>query len=255
MNRVKGKVAVVTGGAMGIGRAGCLLLAAEGAEVAVTDINPAGEKVAAEIREKGGTAQFWPMNTASEKDVEQTFKEIIAHFKRINVLVNNAGIAGVSKPTHEITEAEWDSVMQINIKGVFLCTKHVIPYMRQAKGGAIINMSSVYGMVGAGNTPPYHASKGAVRIMTKNDAMLYAKDKIRVNSIHPGAIWTPLLEAAAAGIKGGREVFSSYMTSLHPLGHLGEPEDIGWGIVYLASDESRFMTGSELVIDGGYTAK
>ena len=162
-------------------------------------------------------------------------------------------VLGTNKPTDEVTEAEWDKVMSTDVKGVFFCTKHVIPFMRKARGGSIINLSSIYGLVGAGDAPPYHAAKGAVRLMTKNDATLYAKDNIRVNSIHPGAIWTPMVEALAQET-GGRKEFEKTMSAKHPLGHLGEPEDIGWGIVYLASDESKFVTGSELVIDGGYTA-
>ena len=253
MDRVKGKVAVVTGGAMGIGKAACILLAREGAKVAVTDINPVGENVAADIRKAGGIAEFWPLNISDEKQVAATFKVIAAKFGSINVLVNNAGVLGTNKPTDEVTEAEWDKVMSTDVKGVFFCTKHVIPFMRKARGGSIINLSSIYGLVGAGDAPPYHAAKGAVRLMTKNDATLYAKDNIRVNSIHPGAIWTPMVEALAQET-GGRKEFEKTMSAKHPLGHLGEPEDIGWGIVYLASDESKFVTGSELVIDGGYTA-
>lgn len=255
MNRVKGKVAVVTGGAMGIGKSGCLLLAQEGAKVAVTDMNPEGEKVAAEIRKKGGTAHFWRLDTTNEREVFRVFREITAKFGKIDVLVNNAGILGINRPTHEISEAEWDKVMNTNVKGVFFCTKHAIPYMKKAKSGSIINLSSIYGLIGAADAPPYHASKGAVRLMTKTDAMLYAKEKIRVNSIHPGTIWTPLVEKMADDMKGGRKAFTKIMGALHPLGHFGEPDDIGWGIVYLASDESKFMTGSELVIDGGYTAR
>ena len=254
MDRVKGKVAVVTGGAMGIGKATCILLAREGAKVAVTDINAAGENVAADIRKAGGIAEFWPLNISDEKQVAATFKVIAAKFGSINVLVNNAGVLGTNKPTDEVTEAEWDKVMSTDVKGVFFCTKHVIPFMRKARGGSIINLSSIYGLVGAGDAPPYHAAKGAVRLMTKNDATLYAKDNIRVNSIHPGAIWTPMVEALAQET-GGRKEFEKTMSAKHPLGHLGEPEDVGWGIVYLASDESKFVTGSELVIDGGYTAQ
>jgi NAD(P)-dependent dehydrogenase (short-subunit alcohol dehydrogenase family) len=160
----------------------------------------------------------------------------------------------VSKPTDEITEAEWDQVMAVNVKGVFFCTKHAIPYMRKAGGGSIINLSSIYGIVSAPDVPPYHASKGAVRIMTKTDAFLYAKDKIRVNSVHPGFIWTPMLEnylKPQGDVQEGRKL----LDSLQPIGHIGEADDIAYGIVYLASDESKFVTGSELVIDGGYTAR
>lgn len=254
MSRVSGKVAVVTGGAMGIGKSACLLLAAEGAKVAVTDIDPTGKKVVTEIRKKGGDAEFWPMNTANEKEVIATFKDIAATYGKIDVLVNNAGILGINKPTHEVSEAEWDKVMNTDVKGVFFCTKHAIPYMKKAKGGSIINLSSIYGLIGAADAPPYHAAKGAVRLMTKNDATLYGKDNIRVNSIHPGTIWTPLVEKLAEET-GGREAFRKRVGPLYPLGHFGEPDDIGWAIVYLASDESKFVTGAELVIDGGYTAR
>lgn len=256
MDRVKDKVAIVTGGSLGIGRSACILLAREGAKIAITDINKIeGEKLADKIRRAGGTAEFWEMNTAVENEVAKTFEEIEKKFGRINVLVNNAGIAGIDKPTDEVTEEEWDKVISVNVKGVFFCTKHVIAYMRKMKGGSIINLSSIYGLIGAPDLPPYHASKGAVTLMTKTDAMLYAKDNIRVNSIHPGYIWTPLVESIAEKFEGGKESFLKKVGPLHPLGHIGEPDDIGYGIVYLASDESKFMTGSELVIDGGYTAK
>ena len=256
MNRVKDKVVIVTGGALGIGRSACILLAREGAKVAITDINQQeGEKLAEQIKQEGGIAEFWLMNTASEKTVMEVFKKVASQFGYIDVLVNNAGIAGINKPTDEVTEEEWDTVIAINVKGVFFCTKHAIPYMRKQGGGSIINLSSIYGLVGAPDLPPYHASKGAVTLMTKTDAMLFAKEKIRVNSIHPGFIWTPLVEKLAGIYEGGKEAFLKTVVPLHPLGHIGEPDDIGYGIVFLASDESKFMTGSELVIDGGYTAK
>lgn len=256
MNRVKNKVVIVTGGALGIGKSACLLLAKEGAKVAITDIKRVeGERLAKQIKKKGGKAEFWLMDTAKENQVKNTFEKIAKKFGRIDVLVNNAGIVGIDKPTDEVSEAEWDKVMSVNVKGVFFCTKHVIKYMRKAKGGSIINLSSIYGLIGAQDIPPYHASKGAVRLMTKTDALLYAKEKIRVNSIHPGYIWTPLVEAIAKKHKGGKKSFLKAVGPLHALGHIGEADDIGYGIVYLASDESKFITGSELVIDGGYTAK
>lgn len=205
MDRMKDKVAIVTGGSVGIGRAACLRLAAEGAAVAVTDIQ------------------------------------------------DDAGNA--LKPTHEIEEEEWDHVIDINVKGVFLCTKHAIPLMRTRGGGSIVNLSSIYGIIGAADLPPYHASKGAVRLMTKNDALLYAPDGIRVNSVHPGFIWTPLVEKLAERSSEGLEVFRQKLDSLHPIGHVGEPDDVAHAIVYLASDEAKFVTGSELVVDGGYTAQ
>ena len=256
MKRVEGKVAVVTGGALGIGRSACLLLAREGAKVAVTDISDEhGEKVTEEIRELGGSAKYWHVDTSNEDEVSSAFSSIASEFGSIDILVNNAGIAGVNKPTHEISEGEWEKVMGVNVKGVFLCTKHAIPSMKQSGAGSIINMSSIYGLVGAADLPPYHATKGAVRLMSKNDALIYAKDNIRVNSIHPGFIWTPLVEQLAKDSPEGIEAFRSQLDSRHPIGHVGDTEDIAYGVLYLASDESKFITGSELVIDGGYTAQ
>jgi len=253
--RLQGKVALVTGASLGIGRSIATLLAREGAKVAVTDIKvEEGQKVVDEITAAGGDAAFWALDVTSEDAIKRVFGETQERYGDITVLVNNAGIAGVNKPTHEIEESEWDALMKVNVNGVFLCTKHVIPQMLSAGHGSIINLSSIYGLIGNADIPPYHASKGAVRLMTKNDALLYAKNNIRVNSIHPAFIWTPLVEdflAAQGDVTEGRAA----LDSLHPLGHVGEPDDIGWGAVYLASDESKFVTGTELVIDGGYTAK
>ena len=252
MKRVEEKVVVVTGGASGIGCETCLLLAKEGAKVAVTDVlDKEGQELVEEINQSGGTAKFWHLDVSDEKEVEKVYAEVFKEFGKLDATVNNAGISGADKPTHELTENEWDAVMNINVKGVFFCTKHAIPHMQKSGGGSIINLSSIYGLVGAGDLPPYHASKGAVRLMAKNDALLYAKDKIRVNSIHPGFIWTPLVEELAKNKSGFRE----HLDSLHPIGHIGEPIDIAYGILYLVSDESKFITGSELVIDGGYTCK
>ncbi|WP_425457848.1 SDR family oxidoreductase [Arenimonas fontis] len=155
-----------------------------------------------------------------------------------------------------ISEEEWDRVQAVNVKGVLFCSKHAIPHMRRAGHGSIIHLSSIYGLVGAPDVPAYHASKGAVRLMAKTDAMIYAPDRIRVNSVHPGYIWTPMVEnhlkaSGATDLDAAR----AEVGRLHPLGHMGEPDDIAWGVVYLASDESKFVTGAELVIDGGYTAR
>ena len=256
MKRVDNKVVVVTGAASGIGKAISLLLAYEGAKVAVTDIKDKdGQSVADEIHASGGTARFWHLDTTDEDNVHKVFRDVVREFGSIDVLVNNAGIAGVSKPTHEISKNEWESLMNVNVTGVFLCTKHVIPYMLKSSTGSIINISSIYGLVGAGDMPPYHASKGAVRLMSKNDALIYAKNNIRVNSVHPGFIWTALVEKLGKESPGGVEEFRRQLDSRHPIGHVGEPNDIAYGVLYLASDESKFVTGTELVIDGGYTAQ
>jgi NAD(P)-dependent dehydrogenase (short-subunit alcohol dehydrogenase family) len=252
MNRVENKVVIVTGGALGIGRETCLLLAKEGAKVAVTDVLvKEGQDLTEEINKSGGVAKFWHLDVTDEKAVEKVYAEVVKEFGKLNATINNAGIAGVDKPTHDITEKEWDSVMNVNVKGVFFCTKHAIPHMQKSGNGSIVNLSSIYGLVGAGDIPPYHASKGAVRLMSKNDALIYAKDNIRVNSVHPGFIWTPLVEELGKKNPG----FRKHLDSLHPIGHVGESIDIAYGILYLVSDESKFVTGSELVIDGGYTCK
>lgn len=251
MGRVENKVAVVTGAALGIGQATALLLGQEGARVAVTDVlDGEGKLVADEINAAGGHAHYWHLDTSDEHSVEDALAAVAEMYGGIDVLVNNAGISGVSKPTDEITLEEWNRVIAINLTGVFLCTKHAIPYLRRRGGGSIVNLSSIYGLVGAPDAPPYHAAKGGVRLMSKTDALLYAGDNIRVNSVHPGFIWTPMVEHFLAEQGAPR----SAIDDLHPIGHMGEPEDIAYGILYLASDESKFVTGSELVIDGGYTA-
>lgn len=255
MNRLKGKVAVITGGALGLGRATALRMAEEGAAVAITDVlsREAGD-FADELAAQGHQACSWPLDVSKEADVERVLGQVAQRFGHIDILVNNAGVAGVNKPTDQITEAEWDWVQSINVKGVFFCTKHAIPHLRRAGGGSIINLSSIYGLVSAPDVPPYHASKGAVRLMTKTDALLYATDRIRVNSIHPGFIWTPMVQGYIHD-QGDDPGARANLDALHPLGHVGEPDDIAWGCVYLASDEAKFVTGTELVIDGGYTAR
>jgi NAD(P)-dependent dehydrogenase (short-subunit alcohol dehydrogenase family) len=255
MNRLKNKVAVITGGAVGIGKACALQMAQEGASVAVLDTDErAGAAVVADLVDRDLRALFISCDVSSEKQVAAAISKAATYFGRIDILVNNAGIAGSNKPTHELTEAEWDRVQAVNVKGVFFCTKHVIPHLRAAGAGSIINLSSIYGLVGGADVPPYHASKGAVRLMSKTDALLYAPDRIRVNSIHPGYIWTPMVEGHLKSL-GDLETGRKAVGDLHPLGHMGEPDDIAWGVIYLASDESKFVTGTELVIDGGYTAR
>lgn len=256
MGRVEGLTAVVTGGAKGIGEAACVLLAREGARVAVTDLDEEeGVKTVDAIRKEGGEASFWNLDVSAEENVQAVFREVAERYGSLDVLVNNAGISGADKPTHELSEEEWEKVMAVNVKGVFLCTKHAVPHMRKAGGGSIVNLSSIYGLVSAPDVPAYHASKGAVRLMAKTDALLYAQDGIRVNSVHPAFIWTPMVEGFARQKGMEPEAFREQLESLHPIGHVGEPDDIAWGIVYLASKESKFVTGSELVIDGGYTCR
>lgn len=256
MERLKGKVAVITGGAVGIGAATVTRMAEEGAAVAVLDCqDQEGEALATRLTDRGLKAGYWHCDVSVEQEVRQVLDKVSQTFGSVTVLVNNAGIAGPNKPTHELTEEEWDVVQNVNVKGVFFCTKHAIPHMKKAGVGSIINLSSIYGLISAPDIPPYHASKGAVRLMSKTDALLYATENIRCNSIHPGFIWTPLVEAHLKTTGLDPEEARKATDELHPVGHMGEPDDIAWGAVYLASDESKFVTGSELVIDGGYTAR
>ncbi|MGZ3375099.1 MAG: SDR family NAD(P)-dependent oxidoreductase [Phenylobacterium sp.] len=254
MQRLQGKVAAITGAALGLGRATAIRMADEGAAVAILDHDrDHGQALADELSVRGLIVRFWDLDVTREDAVAKVLGEVVSHFGRLDVLVNNAGIAGANKPTDQLTEAEWDRVQAVNVKGVFFGTKHAIAHLRAAGGGSIINLSSIYGLVGAGDSPPYHASKGAVRLMSKNDALTYASDKIRVNSVHPGFIWTPMVEnflRESGDVDEGRKA----VDARHPLGHMGEPDDIAWACVYLASDEAKFVTGSELVVDGGYTA-
>jgi len=257
MKGLQDKVCLVTGGANGIGKATCKRLAAEGAKVAITDLaDDEGKAVRDAIVADGGEAVYLHLDVTDETEIERVFGEVEQKWGRLDVLVSNAGISGVDKPTDQIEAEEWSKVMDVNVNGVFYCTKAAIPLMRRSgAGGSIVNLSSIYGIIGAPDIPPYHASKGAVREMSKTDAIFYAEDGIRVNSVHPGFIWTPLVEAMAEDSEEGKEAFRDNLDSLHPLGHVGEPDDIAAGIAYLASDDAKFITGSELVIDGGYTAQ
>lgn len=254
--RVEGKVAIVTGGAGGIGRATCLLLAAEGAKVAVADLDrEPSEAVADEITRQGGEAAAFTIDVSSEGQVREGFGQLAQRFGRLDILVNNAGVAGANRPTHELEEAEWDAVFAVDVKGVFLCTKHAIPLLRQAGGGSIVNVSSVYGLVGDQNVPPYHAAKGAVTLMTKTDALLYARDRIRVNSVHPAHVATPIHDWVRNSSETDRQRIVRLLSMDYPLGKICEPEDVAYGILYLASDEAKFVTGAQLVIDGGFTSR
>lgn len=254
MDRLAGKVAVITGASLGIGRAIATRMAGEGAAVALLDrLDEEGRALVDDLSARNLRAHYWRCDVSRETDVKNAIDAVADHFGRLDVVVCNAGITGANKLTHELTEEEWDATQAVNVKGVFFCTKHAVPHLRRAGGGSIIYMSSVYGIVSAADASPYHASKGAVRIMSKTDALSYAPDKIRVNSIHPGFIWTPMVEKHFASLDDP-EGTRTAAAALHPIGHMGDPDDIAWGAVYLASDEAKFVTGTELVIDGGYTA-
>ncbi|MBF8644008.1 SDR family NAD(P)-dependent oxidoreductase [Pseudomonas pudica] len=254
MGRVQGKVAIVTGAGSGLGRAISLMLAREGAQVAVLDISDSGADVVREIEQAGGTARFWIADVSNEEAIASTFRGVHEHFGQVDVLVNNAGILGPQEATDSVQLKDWEKLFKINVTGPFLCTKHAIPYLRQSGRGSIVNMCSIYGLTGSADSPAYHSAKGAVRMMTKTDAIIYAGENIRVNAVCPGTILTPINVEKAKLMPGGLEKYLADMKVLHPLG-IGEPDDIAYAVLYLASDESKFMTGSELVVDGGYTAQ
>jgi len=256
MNRLDSRTAIVTGGAVGIGRACVIRMAEEGAKVAILDLLEAeGKALAADLVAKGHEVAFWPVDVADEAGMKAAIDAAAARFGGLHVLVNNAGISGSPKPTDQVTEAEWDRVQAVNVKGVFFGTKHAIPHLRAARKGSIINLSSIAGLIGIGGIAPYHASKGAVRLMTRNDAITYAPEKIRVNSIHPAYIWTPMVENHLRATAPDLEAAKAAAGAAHPIGTMGEPDDIAWAVVWLASDEAKFVTGAEIVIDGGYTAR
>ena len=258
--RLEGRVAVITGSTYGIGEAIAKVLADEGATSIITGrTEEKGERVAEEIKTAGGAAEYYPLDVTDEKRIAEVIKTVYEKHGRIDVLVNNAGIAGPNKPIHEYTREEWERVFDVNVTGCFLCSKYAVPFMKKSGGGSIVYISSIYGIVGASDVPAYHATKGATRIMAKTGALFYAKDNIRVNSIHPGFIWTPMVENFLKGQSEQSglsiEELRKGLDSEQPIGHIGEPNDIAYGVLYLVSDEAKFVTGSELVIDGGYTTR
>ena len=248
--RLENKVVLISGGAKGMGAVEAKLFAKEGAKIVIGDLlEDEGRKVEAEINETGGECLFVPLDVTDEDQWEQAVAATVARFGKLDVLINNAGIFRNSR-VEETSSDEWDQVMDITAKGVFLGAKAAIPAMRQAGGGSIINLSSVAGLVGAAYSSAYSASKGAVRLFTKSTAIQYAADGIRSNSIHPGVIETDMTAEAIADAR-----FKKERLDPTPLGRLGQPEDVAYGALYLASDESSFVTGAELVIDGGWTAQ
>jgi 3(or 17)beta-hydroxysteroid dehydrogenase len=254
MDRVKGKVAIITGGGSGLGRADALLLAKERAKVVVTDIDQTkGKKVVEEIRNEGGEAIFIRHDVTSERDWSEVIEKTLAEFGKLDILVNNAGVA-LFKKIEDTSLEEWRRVMSINLDGVFLGTKYAIGAMKKSGGGSIVNMSSIGGIIGPPDGSAYSASKGAVRLFTKVAAIECSKAgynyNIRVNSVHPGVIETPMTEAALKDAPMRKR-----MEDWHPIGRFGKPEDVAYGVLYLASEESSFVTGAELVIDGGCTAQ
>jgi cyclopentanol dehydrogenase len=249
MGRLDGKVALISGGARGQGAAEAQLFAREGAKVVFGDILDAeGRQVEAGIRAAGGEATYVHLDVTNEASWRAAVDTAVSRYGALHVLVNNAGIY-IRKRIEETTEDDLDQILAVNVKGVFLGVKHALPAMRRAGGGSIINISSTAGLVGnPTGSPIYTTSKGAVRLFTKATAMQHARENIRCNSLHPGPIDTAMLDEVAGGRSEG-------MLGRVPLGRVGTVEDIAYGVLYLASDESSFVTGSELVIDGGMTAQ
>ena len=259
MARVAGKIALVTGAASGLGAASARMLAREGADVVLADIDrPAGEAVLRDIEAGGGTGLFVDLDVAREDDWARAMAAVKERFGRLNVAVNAAGISIARSFPTDTTLEDWRRLMSINLDGVFLGTRHCLAAMQQSDpvNGSIINISSIMGLVGLHGIAAYNASKGGVCLYSKSVALSCAERRlnVRVNTIHPGFIDTPLLRTAMARFSDPAEAQRVY-DALQPVGHLGEPDDIAYGVLYLASDESKFVTGSELVIDGGYTAR
>ncbi|TFB76488.1 SDR family oxidoreductase [Cryobacterium glaciale] len=256
MNRLMNKTAVITGAASGMGRATAELFAREGARVVVTDLSEElGSEVVAAITREGGQARFWQLDVAREDDVARVYREVGVEFGTIDVLVNCAGIIGVDMPTHELSEADWDSLFAVDVKGVFFSTKHAIPYMIRQNAGSIINFSSIYGLTGNEEFTAYHVAKGAVTMQTKQDAAVYGKYNIRVNSVHPSTVLTPLVEGIANAFPGGIVEYEKVNTANQSIRRLGVPLDVAYAVLYLASDESTWVTGVNLPIDGGFMAR
>lgn len=254
--RLEGKVALITGAAaavhgeiMGFGGAAAWLFAGEGAKVVLTDIlEEQGRRAEAQLQEQGHDAVFARHNVTSEADWESAIKLTSDTYGRLDILVNNAGTGG-RLTLMETSEEAWDAQMNVHAKGVFLGMKYAVPEMRKTGGGSIINVSSIYGLVGSRTSTAYHAAKGASRIITKSAAIQYASENIRVNSIHPGFCRTPMTNASYQN----PEHYDALLERI-PMGRVGHPEELAQGMLYLASDESSYVTGSELVIDGGVTA-
>lgn len=255
--RLEGKVALISGGARGQGAEEARLFTREGAKVVIGDVlEEEGRQVEAQINEGGGDCLFVRLDVTKASDWLHAVEAAVARFGKLNILVNNAGIGSRRTPDggpirlEDLSEEQWDQVQDVNSKGVFLGTKQAIPEMRKAGGGSIINISSIFGLVGSAGSSAYHASKGAVRLLTKATAVQYAAEGIRCNSVHPGAIDTPMTERLRNNPQRREETMRGI-----PIGRIGTTEDIAYGVLFLASDEASFVTGSELVIDGGSTAQ
>jgi NAD(P)-dependent dehydrogenase (short-subunit alcohol dehydrogenase family) len=248
MGRIEGKTAVITGAGSGIGRATALRFAAEGAKVIVADVTGAEDETAKTI---GANAVAIHADVSKSSDVRSMIDAARSHFGRLDVIFNNAGIEGEQAPTADCSEENFDRVISVNLRGVFLGMKYAIPLMIESGGGSIINNASVAGLVGFPGIPAYCASKGGVIQLTKTAAIEYATQNIRVNAICPGVIWTPMVQRFTAGSAAAEAAFRA----TEPVGRFGTPEEIAAMALFLASNESSFVTGAALPVDGGFVAR
>lgn len=252
--RLKGKVVIITGAGSGIGRATAILFGREGARVVVVDISSAkSNETVKMITGNGSESMFVKVDVTNGTEIENMVKRVISRYKKIDILVNNAGVRGIGTVL-TTTEEQWNSVIEVNLKGVFLCSKIVIPEMKKKGGGIIINVASESGIIGEKNSVAYNASKAGVVILTKCMALDHSRDNIRVNCVCPGQTLTPMLEQTIRKSGDPDEVLKNFQ-SIRPIHRLGKPEEIAHAILYLASDEAGYVIGSTLVIDGGYTAQ
>ena len=252
--RLAGKVAIITGAASGIGKAGAILFAREGARITVADVDePGGNAVVREIGSHGGKAIFVRTDVTKAADAKRMVDATISAFGRIDILYNNAGIVRLGS-VEELSEEDWDLVMDVNLKSVYLCSKYAIPYIKQAGGGSVINAGSTVSFVGSPKSAPYCASKGGLLILTKQMALDYAPFNIRVNAICPGVTDTPFA-AQVFGSNPDPVQARRLSERARPIGRLAKPEEVARAALWLASDDSSLAMGSALVIDGGYTAQ
>lgn len=246
--KLANKVAIVTGGASGIGETTVRLFAQEGAKVVIADFSPRGEQLAAELNEAGFEALFVKTDVTKEAEVKHMVHATVEKFGRVDVLFANAGIAK-DAPAHQLSMEDWQRTIDINLTGVFLCDKYVIEQMlAQGTGGAIVNCGSIHSHAGKAGVTAYSSAKGGVKLLSQTLGITYAKQGIRVNAVCPGYIDTPL-------IAGRNEEMNEHLISLHPMGRLGKPEEVAKAVLFLASDDASFVTGTSLLVDGGYTAQ